>query len=76
MPVPKKRHDDEPEALMTSLDVSFILKVSTQTVRNMVARGELSTVPTVRGQHLYRRADVEVVAAKRKGPRGTKPAQE
>jgi DNA-binding transcriptional MerR regulator len=56
---------DEP-ALLTTSDAARILDVTPATVRLMQRRGELpATTKTVSGVHLYRRVDVEHLAATR-----------
>lgn len=54
------------ETYMSVADASRILGVTTQTVRLMIRRGDLPvTARTEGGIHLFRRADVEGLAAQR-----------
>lgn len=71
MPKRKPPADDGSD-LLTASDASHVLQTSLQTVRNMANRGELPHIRLVGGNRsrLFRRADVERVAAeRRKGPR-------
>ena len=56
---------DQDERLLTPLDASRILGVSTDSVRYYSKEGMLPTIKTVGGRHLFRRSDVAELAAKR-----------
>ena len=53
------------EVLLTPLDASRILGVSTDSVRYYAKEGKLPTIMTVGGRHLFRRSDVDELAVKR-----------
>ena len=54
-----------PDDLMTAGDVGRILGVSVDTVRLLAKEGRIPFKSTVRGVRLFRRADVEELAAAR-----------
>lgn len=57
---------DPDSALLSTSDAARILDVTPATVRLMHRRGELpATVQTAGGMHLYRRSEVERLAAAR-----------
>jgi excisionase family DNA binding protein len=56
----------DPEDLMTTVDAARILGLSSDMVRLLARRGRLkAAVLTVRGVRLFRRADVDRLAAER-----------
>jgi excisionase family DNA binding protein len=56
----------DPEDLMTSVDAARILGLSSDMVRLLARQGRLkAVVQTVRGVRLFRRADVDRLAAER-----------
>ena len=59
-----------PDDLMTAVDAGRILGVSVDTVRLLAKDGRIPFMSTVRGVRLFRRADVERLAAQRAGQKG------
>ena len=59
-----------PDDLLLPSDAARILGVSTDTVRNMDARGQLPAMRTVSGRRLFRRSDVDQLARVRALPVG------
>jgi excisionase family DNA binding protein len=59
-----------PDDLMTAGDAGRILGVSVDTVRLLAKEGRIPFMSTVRGVRLFRRADVEHLAAVRASQKG------
>ncbi len=55
----------DPDELMTPSDAARILGLSSDSVRSLSDSGRLATLRTVSGRRLFRRADVEKLAADR-----------
>jgi hypothetical protein len=56
----------DPEEFMTAVDAACILGLSSEMVRLLVRKGrQRAAIQTVRGARLFRRAEVESVAAER-----------
>lgn len=55
--------------LMTASDAARILGVSVDTVRLLARAGDIPFKSTIRGVRLFRRADVELLARRRKEDR-------
>jgi len=56
---------EDDEVLLTPLDASRVLHVSADSVRYYSKQGMLPTIKTVGGRHLFRRSDVDKLAAER-----------
>ena len=54
-----------PEDLLTSTDAARALNVSTELIRWLHNEGKLPALRTVSGTRLFRRSDVEALAAER-----------
>ena len=64
--MPRPTGPDDPDDLMTAVDAARILGLSSDMVRLLAREGRLkAAVQTVRGVRLFRRADVERLAAER-----------
>jgi excisionase family DNA binding protein len=60
-------HDDaSPDQPMLNADAARVLRVAERTIRELHERGELSAQRTPGGIRVYRRADVEALARKRR----------
>lgn len=57
--------DSHPDDLMTAVDAGRILNLSVDMVRLLARNGQLAFLRTIRGVRLFRRADVERLAAER-----------
>lgn len=55
----------DPEELLTPSDAALVLRVSADTVRNLSDKGVLPARRTMTGRRLFRREDVERLAAER-----------
>jgi excisionase family DNA binding protein len=55
----------EDEDLLTPLDAARVLGISPETVRALSNAGRLPTLRTVSGRRLFRRSEVERLAAER-----------
>ncbi|MGQ0507859.1 MAG: helix-turn-helix domain-containing protein [Myxococcaceae bacterium] len=58
--------DHNPEELLTPSEAAHVLNLSSDTVRLMSDKGLLKTVRTMSGRRLFRRDDVERLAAERR----------
>lgn len=59
----------DPNDLLLPSDAARILRVSSDTVRNLANSGRLPVMRTVSGRRFFRREDVDRVAVERKGLR-------
>ena len=57
----------DPEELLTPTDAARVLGLSADSVRALSNSGRLATLKTVSGRRLFRRGDVEKLAAERAG---------
>lgn len=59
--------------LLSSGEAGFILRLSSQRVRELADRGDIPHVRTSRGERLFYRADVEAYGAAREQRRSAAP---
>ncbi|WP_414639143.1 helix-turn-helix domain-containing protein [Archangium sp.] len=55
----------DPDQLLTAIDASRILGLSTDMVRVLTRKGRLASIRAANGYHLFRRGDVERLAEER-----------